>query len=163
MKKTLHFVIFSMIGICILGVGCANMKPAGTNPLLDYPDGKETVNVAYGSVKSDELTESVSTFDTPQQNIPLSEYLKRVPGVNVTGNGDNAQVLVRGINSLSMNEPLFVLNGSPLGLGYKTVSNIVDVNDIRNVSVLKDGASTSMYGTRGSGGVILITTKRGNH
>ncbi len=157
MNSTNTFKRGFLVILIALYWGCS---PKVATSLNEYPNGLEVVNVAYGSVASDELTESVSTFDTPQENIPLSDYLKRVPGVNVTGSGDNAKVLIRGINSLNTNEPLFVLNGTPLGQGYYSVANIVDVNDIRNVSVLKDGASTAMYGTRGSAGVILITTKK---
>ncbi len=94
-------------------------------------------------------------------SITLADYLKRIPGVQVSTFGSSYQVLVRGNNSFSeQREPLFIINGMNAGAGYERAAPLVDVNDIDNVQVLKSGSETARYGMQGNNGVILITTKR---
>lgn len=96
-------------------------------------------------------------------NLTLVDYLRKVPGLRITGRGSSATVMVRGAGSIGgNNEPLFVLDGSPLGNSFSQVASSIDVNDIAKVKVLKDTASTSSYGVQGSAGVIEITTKKSN-
>lgn len=123
---------------------------------------------AYLAVDSEDIANvSVTSFDQALQG--------RVPGLAVgaaSGQpGSVAPVFIRGINSLtSSSQPLYVLNGVPLV--STDVSNIAETNnplasinpnDIEDVRVLKDAASTSIYGSRGANGVILITTKSGKN
>ena len=83
--------------------------------------------------------------------------------------GSNAKVLIRGISSLTGdNQPLYIIDGVPVligdGAGVATTSNalsMIDPSDIEEVRVLKDGAATSIYGSRGAAGVIIINTKSG--
>lgn len=85
----------------------------------------------------------------------LSDYLKRVPGLQFT----NGYFRIRGPQSFSETEPLYVVNGVILGNSYSQANSTIDPNDIARVNVLKDVASTSKYGMRGAHGVIEITTK----
>ncbi len=85
----------------------------------------------------------------------LGDYLKRVPGLQYV----NQVYQVRGLQSMSESEPLYVVNGVLIGNSYLTASSSVDVNDIESVNVLKDVGSTNKYGMRGSHGVIEIRTK----
>jgi TonB-dependent SusC/RagA subfamily outer membrane receptor len=79
----------------------------------------------------------------------------------VRGSGNDVSVFVRGTSSATQQqEPLYVINTSPVGNSYQQANNSVDVNDISNVTVLKDVASTNQYGMRGAHGVIVIRTKR---
>jgi TonB-dependent SusC/RagA subfamily outer membrane receptor len=96
-------------------------------------------------------------------NLSLADYLKRIPGVQVTqtGNTGEAMVLVRGNNSIGgQREPLFIINGVNVGSGYNNAAPLVDVNDISSVQVLKAGNETAPYGLQGNNGVIIIKTKK---
>lgn len=123
-------------------------------------DNNDEVNIGYGSTKKDKLTTSVSQLDIDQKQIGgysnIYDYMRgKVPGVTVMGSGANAKILIRGISSInSSTDPLILVDGSPM-----TDISMINPSDIKSVSVLKD-ASSSIYGSRGANGVILITTKR---
>ena len=90
----------------------------------------------------------------------LADFLYRVPGVQVTGPSTNPTVTVRGISSINSGiEPLYVIDGQPVGTSYLNVNGMLNVRDIDHVQVLK-GSEASLYGVRGANGVILITTRR---
>ncbi len=92
--------------------------------------------------------------------LELADYLRRVPGVLVTGSDGNYSVLVRGISSIGgSNEPLYVIDRMQVG-NYNQAAAMVDPNDIAYVEVLKDVASTTSYGMLGASGVIIIHTKK---
>ena len=137
---------------------------ATDNALLD-----EVVVVGYGTQRRVNLTGAVSTVDLdktvnsrPEQD--LSKALQgAVPGlsvVNSSGNLDDSPVLtIRGVGTLSngvSSSPLVVIDGVPV-----EDLSMVNADDIASISVLKDAASASIYGTRAAFGVILITTKQG--
>lgn len=67
------------------------------------------------------------------------------------------RVLIRGVSTVNSTDPLYVVDGMPVG----TNINFLDQNDIESMQVLKDASAAAIYGTRGSNGVILITTKKG--
>lgn len=127
----------------------------------------EVVVVGYGTVRKSDLTGSVSQI---QSNVlenqavltdPIQALQGKVAGLDITvGNkpGDSSTPIIRGLNSLTAgNEPLIVLDGAPYG------GKISDINpaEIETIDVLKDASSAAIYGSRGSNGVIIITTKRG--
>jgi TonB-dependent SusC/RagA subfamily outer membrane receptor len=69
--------------------------------------------------------------------------------------------MVRGASTVTGdNQPLFVVNGSPMGTSYQTIAGMVEVADIKSIEVLKDVSSTNSYGVRGAAGVILIKTRK---
>lgn len=120
----------------------------------------DTINIGYGYVKKKNLTTSVSKVSVRQRDMngytSIGEYLRgRVPGLMVTKVGDTYKYSIRGVNSInSSTDPLFVVDGAVvMDIDY------LNPNDIQSVEVLKD-SSTSIYGTRGACGVILITTRR---
>ncbi len=143
---------------------------------------EELVVVGYGFKKKRDLTGSISSItassieDTPVKDV-LSALQGRAPGVFVTSNsgapGDGITVRVRGYSSLnSGNDPLYVIDGVPVesrtlttlnGYDLHGLNPLSDINpgDIESIEVLKDAASTSIYGSRAANGVVLITTKRG--
>jgi len=104
---------------------------------------------------------------------PIAALQGQVAGVNVSSNsgqpGANLQVRLRGVNSISLSsQPLYVIDGMIINSGdlsnITTSTNVlsgVNDNDIETITVLKDAAATAIYGSRGSNGVIVITTKRG--
>ena len=104
-------------------------------------------------------------FTTAQNRLTNGTYkniydmLKDVPGLDVTTNGGKAgSIVIRGISSLkSQQQPLFVIDNS---IYTGDIMN-VNVQDVDNISVLKDAASLTAYGAQGSAGVIIISTKKG--
>lgn len=120
----------------------------------------DSVNIGYGYVKKKNLTTSVSKVSVRQRDIngytSIGEYLRgRVPGLMVTKVGGSYKYSIRGVNSInSSTDPLFVVDGAVvMDIDY------LNPSDIQSVEVLKD-SSTSIYGTRGACGVIIITTRR---
>ena len=94
------------------------------------------------------------------ESISLTNQLRRFPGIQITGNGSNAKISIRGINSiLNQQGPLFYINNSPVGNDYSLVYNMVDPNDIKTISVLKEPTELQRSGFRGSSGVIIIKLK----
>jgi TonB-dependent SusC/RagA subfamily outer membrane receptor len=94
---------------------------------------------------------------------PIEEVLKgRIAGVMVTRAPDGGvAVQIRGMTSIGgSNEPLYVLDGVPIQPGPGGSLTGIDPFDIESIEVLKDAASTSMYGVRGANGVIVIKTKK---
>lgn len=117
----------------------------------------ETTTAAQGTG-----TERSNEIITDDKNFhkDLGSYLQLIPGIRVLGSESNRKVMVHGVSSFSMNnEPLFVLDGQVVGNTYSQVQNIINVNDIDNVRVLK-GSDATIYGIRGANGVVLITTKK---
>ena len=120
---------------------------------------EDSVNVGYGFTKKKHLTTSVSKVKMDKNDVlgytNIAEYLQgRVPGLSVIKQGASYKFIIRGMSSINASlEPLLVVNG-------QVVENIDYLNpqDIKSVEVLKD-ASSSIYGSRGACGVILITTK----
>ncbi|WP_321343093.1 TonB-dependent receptor [uncultured Draconibacterium sp.] len=125
---------------------------------------EEVVAIGYGTVKKSDLTGAVGAVKgsvvSERQTTQLSQALQgAMAGVMVTRDnnapGASANIRIRGITTIGESSPLVIIDGVP-------GSNINDVNpsDIENISVLKDAASASIYGSRAAAGVILITTKR---
>lgn len=114
----------------------------------------------YGNLSSNEFNgDEVKTKNI--QNLPLVDYLRRVPGLTVSGNGGSIKISIRGLATINgTNSPLFVIDNDPIGNNYSRAASMVDTNDIKSVLVLKDAVSTTSYGTRGSNGVIMIKTKK---
>lgn len=111
---------------------------------------------AFSSCTGTSQGSSKSAF-SPQT---MEDLLRREPGVNVTGTHPSLSLRIRGNSSImGDNEPLFILNGTPVGSGYSSVANLnpLDVASIRVIA----GANAGIYGARGANGVILVKTKGG--
>jgi TonB-dependent SusC/RagA subfamily outer membrane receptor len=121
---------------------------------------EKTFNNGYTTQSARNYTGSAEEIKELGSNITLDNYLRRVSGVNVQGEGVNARITVRGINTfVSDPSPLFVINGSAINGGYSSVYTMVAPNDIKSVTVLKDAASSAIYGSRAANGVIVISLK----
>lgn len=135
----------------------------------------EVVVIGYGAVKKSDLTGSVTALKPDSKNkglvVNAQDMLAgKVAGVSVTSDGGapggGANIRVRGGSSLNAsNNPLIVIDGVAMDqTGIKGVSNplsLVNPQDIESFNVLKDASATAIYGSRGSNGVIIITTKKG--
>ncbi|EAZ81301.1 SusC/RagA family TonB-linked outer membrane protein [Algoriphagus machipongonensis] len=126
----------------------------------------EVVVVGYGTQEKKEITSAVTSvksedFNQGTVNDPTQLLQGKVAGLNIARPGGNPNsgfnVRLRGISSIGENaSPLVVIDGV-IGASLSTV----DPNDIESMDVLKDGSAAAIYGTRGSAGVILVTTKKG--
>jgi iron complex outermembrane receptor protein len=124
---------------------------------------QEVHNIGYGKVSKNSSSGSINTVERDKtmenNNISVLDMLRRVPGVEIGGGNS---ITIRGVTSLSLSsEPLFVLDGVPVGTGYQAVSGM-NPNDIKRISVLK-GSSASIYGSQGANGVIVIESKTGKN
>lgn len=128
---------------------------------------EEVVVVGYGTQKKSDLTGSVMQVKSKDitsvtANNPIQALQGRVTGVSVVTNsrpGKSPTLRIRGNGSISAgNDPLYVVDGFPLMNGSL---NEINANDIASIEVLKDASATAIYGSRGSNGVIMITTKTG--
>ena len=160
-------LIFSSIGyetqeIAVNGQTTINVLLKESSELLD-----EVVVIGYGAVKKSDLTSSISTVkgDEITQTVngnAMDALQGKVNGVQVTssgGPGAAPKVLIRGVTTQNGTDPLYVVDGVPLGEGANI--NFLNSNDIQSMEVLKDASAAAIYGTRASNGVILITTKKG--
>ncbi len=158
-------LVFSSIGFKSQEIPVSNrttidviLKEA--NELLD-----ELVVIGYGAVKRSDLTSSISTVKGEQiTEVTVGNAMDalqgKVNGVQVTsggGPGTQPKVLIRGVTTVNNSDPLYVVDGMPVG----TNINFLNSSDIESMEVLKDASAAAIYGTRGSNGVILITTKKG--
>jgi TonB-linked SusC/RagA family outer membrane protein len=125
------------------------------------------VVVGYGTQKKSTLTGAVASIgagdlgNRPDANIgdALQGKIAGVNVTNVSGEPGSAPVIrIRGIGTINNNDPLIVVDGVPMDIGNSTSLN---PETIDRVEVLKDASAAAIYGSRGSNGVVLITTKRG--
>jgi TonB-linked SusC/RagA family outer membrane protein len=143
--------------------------PVGSQTKIDVVMEEETLNldevvvIGYGTVKKQDLTGSVASLSgnvlTERKTMKVAQALQgAISGVTVTRSGDSpgsdASISIRGITTIGTSTPYVLIDGVPGSL-----SN-VNPNDIENISVLKDAASASIYGSKAAAGVILVTTKR---
>lgn len=156
---------FSYVGYKTMYVAAAPDMTVYLQPTTEQLN--ELVAIGYGSQKKANLTGAVATVDVARvmDSRPVQDVTKAlqgaVPGLTITtGNGginSDASIRIRGVGSLTngrTSSPLIVVDGVPVDN-----LNFIDPDDIQDISVLKDAASSAVYGARASFGVILITTK----
>lgn len=161
-----------------LGMTAQTVK-ATTNMAIVMSDDTNALNevvvIGYGQAKKNDLTGSVTAIKPDEKNHGLITNAQdmmqgKIAGVNVVSNGGSpgsgARIRIRGGSSLNAsNDPLIVIDGLAMdNQGVKGLSNplsMVNPNDIESFTVLKDASATAIYGSRGSNGVIIITTKKG--
>lgn len=127
----------------------------------------EVMVVAYGTAKKNTFTGSASVVNTDKLDLrPVTDVssalLASASGVSVTTSsgmpGSSSSILIRGVGSFSASSsPLIIMDGAP----YEEDLSSINPSDIENMTVLKDAASTALYGARAANGVLLITTKKG--
>lgn len=129
----------------------------------------EFVVIGYGVQRKSDLTGSVASIKADELSTfpssSVSEMLRgKAAGVSVTSStgrpGSSPAILIRGKRSLTGgNEPLFIVDGTPIDKdGFASINN----TDIQSIEILKDAAAQAIYGARAANGVVLVTTKRGN-
>lgn len=144
---------------------------------------EEVMVVAYGTVKKSSYSGSASMVRADKiANLPVTSFENalsgRVAGLQITNSsgqaGSASSIRIRGNGSMNAsNEPLYVIDGVPVTSGNvgqmgdyimtsNNIMNSLNPSDIESVSVLKDAAASSLYGSRAANGVIVITTKKGS-
>lgn len=168
---TIDATIGQTLKVSYIGYISTELKIASSTVTVNLaPDASaldEVVVVGYGTQKKSEATSAVASvkekdFNQGGMKSPLDLVQGKVAGLNITrtqGSNPNAgsSIQLRGMNSTQGgNTPLIVIDGIPGGN-----LDLIKQGDIESIDVLKDGSAAAIYGTRGNGGVILITTKKG--
>jgi TonB-dependent starch-binding outer membrane protein SusC len=169
-------LIFSSVGFATEEVNVQGRSVINITLMPDITALSEIVVVGYGTQERGIVTGAISSVNMDQvRSLPLTSVEQalqgRVPGVQVVQTGGGlpggpVQVNIRGIGSINGETPLYVIDGIPVqeggqnDRGYSFLNNL-NPNDIESIDILKDASAAAIYGSRASGGVVLITTKRG--
>lgn len=168
----------AILSVSFVGYKSAEVKAASTVMVTLEDDSQvldAVVVIGYGSVKKNDMTGSVTAIKPDKLNKGLITNAQdmmtgKIAGVSVISKGgapgEGATIRIRGGSSLTAeNDPLIVIDGLAMdNKGVKGLANplsMVNPNDIESFTVLKDASATSIYGSRASNGVIIITTKKG--
>lgn len=158
-------LIFSYVGYQTDTIDIGKRSIVNVMLRVDLEELEEVVVVGYGKIRKSDLTGSVASVKSedlikaPTSNV-IDALQGKVAGLSVLSSsgdpGDAPIVRLRGITTLNNNNPIFVVDGV-------ITDNVSFLNaiDIKSVEVLKDASSTAIFGSRGSNGVIIITTKSG--
>ncbi|WP_158552678.1 SusC/RagA family TonB-linked outer membrane protein [Spirosoma telluris] len=167
-------LVFSFIGYLTQEVAVGSRTKLDVQLATDVRSLNEIVVVGYGTQKKSDVTGSVASISAEklktQPVAGIDQALAgQLPGVQVTqpsgAPGGGVRVRIRGAGSISSSsEPLYVIDGFPVQGNFDQNYNpltTLNPSDIESINVLKDASSTAIYGSRGSNGVVIITTKRG--
>lgn len=159
-------LVFSFIGYITQEVGIANRSEVNVTLQEDQQLLDEVVITGYALEQRNKVTGAVATVKAEtlaKLPVPtLDQALQgRVPGVVVTQNtgapGEGVSIRVRGVGSInSGNYPLYVVDGVPM-----LNISLISMNDVSDLTILKDASAAALYGSRAANGVVLITTKSG--
>lgn len=162
--------VFSSVGYAEQALeGYAIRSGAVTSVMIKLKSSSASLNevvvIGYGAIRKKDLTGAVAALSNEDivkrgTTSPLAAVQGQVAGVTVTNNtglpGSDMSVNIRGANSLTGSKPLFVVDGVMIDN-----INFLNPNDIERIDVLKDASSTAIYGSRGSNGVVIVTTRSG--
>ena len=164
--EDLNVLVFTYIGYQRIEVPIDGRTQIDVQMEEDLQLLDDIVVVGYGVQDTKEITSSVTSIDEAEfnqgnVNDPAQLLQGKVPGLTVVNRGGNpnasSTIRLRGLSTVGANtEPLIVIDGV-IGASLDNV----DPNDIESVNVLKDGSAAAIYGTRGSSGVIIVSTKSG--
>ncbi len=160
-------LIISSIGYINQEIAVAGKLVINVTLSPDAVSLDNVVVVAYGTAKKESLTGAVTSVGSKNiEKRPVSNAISALEGTtsgvqinNTYGEpGSAPEIRIRGFSTVNgSNSPLYVVDGVPMSGG----TNDINPNDIESISILKDAASSALYGNRASNGVILITTKKG--
>lgn len=169
-------LIFSYVGFVSEEIEIGSRSVIDVSLVPDIEQLTEVVVVGYGTQERGVVTGAVSSLNMDEiSSVPITNAEQalqgRVPGVQVTQTGGGApggamQVNIRGIGTINSESPLYIIDGIPVQQsgqdddGYSILNNL-NPSDIESIDILKDASAAAIYGSRASGGVVLITTKRG--
>ena len=160
-------LMFSFIGYINQEVTVGNRSQINITLQENVVGLEEVVVVGYGVQKKVSMTGAVSSVSSAKlEEIPTSNLSNtlagRAPGITISNSsgfvGASSDILIRGKGTYNNTNPLYVIDGI---ISDKTSFDVLDPNEVENVSFLKDAASASIYGSRAANGVVLVTTKKG--
>lgn len=163
-NSSVSVLVFSFVGYTSQEITVANQTTINVVLAENVSTLEEIVVVGYTTQVRKSLSGSVSTVSTEQlkeSTAPsaMSRLQGQASGVTVTTAntpGGEATIRIRGVGTINDPDPLYIIDGVPSSPG-----NNISPNDIESISILKDAASSAIYGSRGANGVVIITTKRG--
>ncbi|MEO5996672.1 MAG: TonB-dependent receptor [Chitinophagaceae bacterium] len=161
-------LLFSSVGLTDKEVPLGNSNVINVQLETNDQSLNTVVVVGYGSQKKKDVTGSVASLSkdrlTQLPNTNIAEALQgSIPGLQINTNGggaegNNVSILIRGRNSITAsNNPLIIWDGIPYTGGISEINP----NDVESIEILKDASAAAIYGSRGSNGVILVTSKQG--
>ncbi|WP_460941137.1 TonB-dependent receptor [Spirosoma humi] len=163
-------LVFSFVGYQTQEVALGNSSQLSVKLLNDDKTLNEVVVVGYGTQKREDVTAAIASVPMSEiRDMPVSNAATalqgKIAGVVIQQNngtpGSTPAIKVRGFGSISAgNSPLIVVDGNIVDAN---VFGLLNSNDIESIDVLKDASSAAIYGSKGSNGVILVTTKRGKN
>ena len=134
MKKEIIYLVLA--SLCFVIIGCSATKSSAS-----------------------EKKEAVAQKKEVNSNVNLIDRLRRYSGLSIRGDGQNAQIFLRGISSINNpREVLFIINGAQVG-NFSRAASQLNPQEIKRIEVLKNPSDIASYGFMGSGGVVLITTE----
>ncbi|MBC5642871.1 SusC/RagA family TonB-linked outer membrane protein [Parabacteroides sp. BX2] len=160
-------LLVSYIGYATKEVPVGNQSVYKIIMTEDTQNLDEVVVVGYGTMKKSTVTGAISTMKADViESIPVSNLSNalagRLAGVNVTQStgtpGISSKIRIRASGSWNSQDPIFVIDGV---VRSKAAFDALDQSEVNEISMLKDAASTAIYGSRGGDGVVLVTTKQG--
>ncbi len=161
-------LLFSSVGFTDKEVPLGNSNVINVQLETNEQSLNTVVVVGYGTQKKRDVTGSVASLSkdrlTQLPNTNIAEALQgSIPGLQINTNGggaegNNVSILIRGRNSITAsNNPLIIWDGIPYTGGISEINP----NDVESIEILKDASAAAIYGSRGSNGVILVTSKQG--
>ncbi|MCC8172060.1 MAG: TonB-dependent receptor [Parabacteroides sp.] len=172
-KFTLQVRQGDILHISYIGYASQDVKVAGNQPvrvvMAEDTEALDEVVIVGTSMKKSDLTGAVASISSKVlQEKPVTNVNQalqgRIAGVFVSQSAkpsDDASIKIRGINTINgSTDPIYVVDGLVMDNAYSGF-NAVNLNDVASIEVLKDASATALYGSRGSNGVVVITTKKG--
>jgi len=155
MKEKILFLPILLFSLSLF-IACSTTNQATS--------GDNQIDQGYGKIAKKDRTTAISQTEigeaTASGNISWMELFQKTSGVTVKGNGRNLNLQIRGNKSMNnAGQPLFIVDGQIRGNGFENIS-FIDPGEVKRISILKDAASASAYGSRGADGVILVTLKK---
>ncbi len=177
MKNAYFLFIIPMFFFCSCSKNLQKQQIGKSNEEQE----ERMISDPYGTQSVRNYTGSAGTVKNQGPAFGLDLYLGKISGISITGQGASAEIRIRGYSSLggggsanpnefgsdsmtsssAIGEPIFVINGAVFNGRFADLYSSLNVNDIKNVTVLKDASSTAIYGARGANGVVVINMKKG--
>ncbi|WP_157972020.1 SusC/RagA family TonB-linked outer membrane protein [Pleomorphovibrio marinus] len=164
-------LVFSYIGYQTVRIQVSNRSQIDVVLEPDLASLEEVMVVGYGTQQKRDVTGAVGQVKGDElRNLPVAGIDRalqgRAAGVSIAANsgspGSGTTVRIRGTSSIyGNNDPLYVVDGVPLGENVGGIEQIVNPTDVESIEVLKDASAAAIYGSRGANGVVLITTRKG--
>lgn len=159
-------LIISSIGFKSQEIIVGNRTTINVSMVDDAAALQEVIVTGYQTLRKKDITGAVTVINTDElKTVKSSSFIQnlagRAAGLNISTSGspgDATNVRIRGISSFTSNDPLYVIDGVPV---LDKFQNTINPEDIESLQVLKDASTASIYGSRASNGVIVITTKQG--